>query len=237
MNKLSLCSAIVGALTCVAAVPANAIQVQIQSFSVASASNTDFHSNACGSCSEFYNAMATLSGGALISTGQDPAISEGAGTALNWWTLGSNGVTALGTTFTTLGVDQTMFVNGNDNQGGLFKTAILTTSFAVSSGTASINYGGDDDVFLVVNGVLISQVGGIHAFTMGASDVVGPGIYNVTLFYADRQITDARVVLNVDGAISAVPEPSTWAMMILGFFGVGFVAYRRRNAGTALRIA
>jgi hypothetical protein len=26
-----------------------------------------------------------------------------------------------------------------------------------------------------------------------------------------------------------VPEPSTWAMMILGFAGVGFMAYRRRN--------
>jgi hypothetical protein len=28
----------------------------------------------------------------------------------------------------------------------------------------------------------------------------------------------------------AVPEPSTWAMLILGFFGVGFMAYRRRNS-------
>ncbi|GGI33444.1 hypothetical protein GCM10010987_74420 [Bradyrhizobium guangdongense] len=28
---------------------------------------------------------------------------------------------------------------------------------------------------------------------------------------------------------AAVPEPSTWAMMILGFCGVGFMAYRRRN--------
>jgi len=27
---------------------------------------------------------------------------------------------------------------------------------------------------------------------------------------------------------AAVPEPSTWAMMILGFVGVGFVAYRRK---------
>jgi hypothetical protein len=27
---------------------------------------------------------------------------------------------------------------------------------------------------------------------------------------------------------SAVPEPSTWAMMILGFAGVGFMAYRRK---------
>jgi len=31
------------------------------------------------------------------------------------------------------------------------------------------------------------------------------------------------------GTQGAVPEPSTWAMMILGFAGVGFMAYRRRN--------
>jgi len=29
--------------------------------------------------------------------------------------------------------------------------------------------------------------------------------------------------------ISAVPEPSTWAMMILGFFSVGFMAHRRKS--------
>jgi hypothetical protein len=29
--------------------------------------------------------------------------------------------------------------------------------------------------------------------------------------------------------ISAVPEPSTWIMMILGFCGLGFLAYRRKN--------
>jgi hypothetical protein len=27
--------------------------------------------------------------------------------------------------------------------------------------------------------------------------------------------------------IAAIPEPSTWAMMILGFAGIGFMAYRR----------
>ena len=31
------------------------------------------------------------------------------------------------------------------------------------------------------------------------------------------------------GAISAVPEPSTWAMLLLGFAGVGFMAYRRKS--------
>jgi len=29
--------------------------------------------------------------------------------------------------------------------------------------------------------------------------------------------------------VAAVPEPSTWAMMILGFAGVGFMAYRHRS--------
>jgi hypothetical protein len=36
---------------------------------------------------------------------------------------------------------------------------------------------------------------------------------------------------------AAVPEPSTWAMMILGFCGLGFMAYRRRQNGLALTVA
>jgi hypothetical protein len=36
--------------------------------------------------------------------------------------------------------------------------------------------------------------------------------------------------------VAAVPEPSTWAMMILGFFGIGFMAYRRNQSGPALRL-
>jgi hypothetical protein len=37
--------------------------------------------------------------------------------------------------------------------------------------------------------------------------------------------------------IAAVPEPSTWAMMLIGFAGVGFMTYRRRNTATMLRVA
>jgi hypothetical protein len=36
---------------------------------------------------------------------------------------------------------------------------------------------------------------------------------------------------------AAVPEPSTWAMMILGFCGLGFMAYRRKQNGAALSVA
>jgi len=43
------------------------------------------------------------------------------------------------------------------------------------------------------------------------------------------QITISDVAL---GSTNAVPEPSTWAMMILGFVDLGFIAYRRRNEPT-----
>jgi hypothetical protein len=35
--------------------------------------------------------------------------------------------------------------------------------------------------------------------------------------------------------VAGVPEPATWAMMLLGFAGIGFMAYRRR--GEKFRIA
>jgi hypothetical protein len=35
------------------------------------------------------------------------------------------------------------------------------------------------------------------------------------------------------GAIS-VPEPSTWAMMILGFAGLGFAGYRRTRKAVSI---
>jgi hypothetical protein len=38
-------------------------------------------------------------------------------------------------------------------------------------------------------------------------------------------------------SVSAVPESSSWAMMILGFCGLGFMAYRRKQNGSALQTA
>jgi hypothetical protein len=54
--------------------------------------------------------------------------------------------------------------------------------------------------------------------------------------YDFYMFTDANWA-GIAAAISAVPEPSTWAMMILGFAGVGFMAYRRRNKSPALSLA
>jgi hypothetical protein len=43
-------------------------------------------------------------------------------------------------------------------------------------------------------------------------------------FLSDQQ---GNLLDNV--SVSSVPEPSTWAMMILGFCGLGFMAYRRKS--------
>jgi len=51
---------------------------------------------------------------------------------------------------------------------------------------------------------------------------------------------NSKITLNVAGATitQGVPEPSTWAMMVLGFLGVGFIAYRRKSStGSTLRLA
>lgn len=64
----------------------------------------------------------------------------------------------------------------------------------------------------------------------------GEQIVLVTLTSTFPMVRLEQIRLGGIGQVGAVPEPSTWAMIILGFAGVGFVAYRRKNQGTALRI-
>lgn len=53
------------------------------------------------------------------------------------------------------------------------------------------------------------------------------------IFATDRP----PVVFLESRVVTGVPEPSTWAMMILGFCGLSFLAHRRRNQQTALKNA
>ena len=41
------------------------------------------------------------------------------------------------------------------------------------------------------------------------------------------------IALLADVSLTAVPEPSTWALMVLGFAGLGFAAYRRTKGRSA----
>jgi hypothetical protein len=65
----------------------------------------------------------------------------------------------------------------------------------------------------------IDQVANFTLACSGCS--VGDTISNVSISFGTEGFS-------VPTTVAAIPEPSTWAMMILGFFGLGFVAYRRR---------
>ena len=63
----------------------------------------------------------------------------------------------------------------------------------------------------------------------------GTGPFSMTELYTIHSTGVGSALSTIN--ISAVPEASTWAMMILGFMGVGFMAYRRRDKGTGFRFA
>jgi hypothetical protein len=62
----------------------------------------------------------------------------------------------------------------------------------------------------------------------------GAGPYSVTEEYIITSTGSGDASSTI---VVSVPESSTWAMMILGFFGVGFMAYRRKNNPMMFRIA
>jgi hypothetical protein len=84
----------------------------------------------------------------------------------------------------------------------------------------------------LTGGQLQIDFGAVQHFTFagGSFDLQ---IKDVILQTNMLQPGDAEFLIGTFSAVTAVPEPSTWAMMILGFAGVGFMAYRRRNRGAA----
>ena len=71
-----------------------------------------------------------------------------------------------------------------------------------------------------------------NRFVIGGSllSISGP-FANEQLFaiFGPQAALAPAAVLTLETSVAAVPEPATWAMMILGFAGVGFVAYRRKS--------
>jgi hypothetical protein len=53
-------------------------------------------------------------------------------------------------------------------------------------------------------------------------------------FTYDFAAVPAATALGLDAAPQSVPEPSTWAMMLVGFAGLGFAGYRASRRGVAI---
>jgi PEP-CTERM motif len=102
------------------------------------------------------------------------------------------------------------------------------------AGQSPINFVGTPSAaFLYIN-----NAGGTIG---GLVDDIAPGTQSSEFFYgATPASTYTFYLTNSDGVtttISSVPEPSTWAMLILGFAGIGFMAYRRKNKPIMFRLA
>ena len=74
-------------------------------------------------------------------------------------------------------------------------------------------------------------------FTATTSSACGPDAENIgSFFYWDDIHPTERVqALWAKGFMSAVPEPSTWAMLLVGFGSMGFAGYRRGARALAAR--
>lgn len=77
----------------------------------------------------------------------------------------------------------------------------------------------------VETNIYAGGVADLSAFVDPIFTIASPNADQYQLFFSSGVTNDIA---------AAVPEPSTWAMMILGFAGVGVMAYRRRNQGAAL---
>lgn len=143
--------------------------------------------------------------------------------------------------------------NASNSNGDLFQnysgtsttiTNDVSQPFSFSSiGLASVyNNGTGGDVQFTFNHV----GGGVDTLTVTLTDgVFGLQTFafneaNLTSVVFTPVSTDGNWIqfdnVGVDGSVGAVPEPSTWAMMMLGFAGVGFMAYRRRTQTTTLAV-
>jgi hypothetical protein len=188
----------------------------------------------------------------VVATGSPTIIGQTGAHVLEWWspgTFGSTHVTAGTTTglsnpsITTSGspllFSNTSFFPPGGNDHSSFLTAEFTGSVTVGAGdTLKFTGSVDDNILIYVRTgtsgaytllpVSPTELSNQPSFNF-ASNALLAGTYQFEIFYADRSSTDASLVL--DATVTApVPEPSTWAMMILGFFGVGFLAYRKKTA-------
>lgn len=126
----------------------------------------------------------------------------------------------------------------NDLEGDTFKVRVDFTAPAGTSPdpvtfTALLDatiVSGPDSLLINFNNTPQSFAFNGGTFTLALQDVT---LRETTTLSASLLGSIVVGAAGAPAAEGAVPEPSTWAMMILGFAGVGFTAYRRARKGGA----
>jgi hypothetical protein len=107
-------------------------------------------------------------------------------------------------------------------QGGTIAQFNFNSPFTIEAGGPSVEYGGST----------VTSTGNIIFGAEGNGSLQFNGTF--TSISWTNPVAENWYGFTV--GVAAVPEPSTWAMMILGFLGVGFMAYRRKSI-PAFRLA
>jgi len=122
----------------------------------------------------------------------------------------------------------------------LTANTLYTLSFDIYAPQNGRNNPFDASLFATLNGSAISKVFSADSLTSGwvyystTFTSMAASAYNFALDFKGGGNTAADFVIdNVSVAddanlTTAIPEASTWAMMLLGFAGLGFSAFRRR---------
>ena len=120
----------------------------------------------------------------------------------------------------------------NDNKVTITAPNYITMTAFSSTGTQLGTFTTDLTDILVTeigNGVGGSGiVFGLDAAQAAALDAFGPGVV-LALSATFTNAQGGNDIIQAAQLTAAVPEPSTWAMLMLGFAGVGLVVYRRNR--------
>lgn len=155
--------------------------------------------------------------------------------------VGDNAVTYLHPSYVPDSSTSRWVSNSADGQPGNGTVTFQTTFNVAGSGPVAISgfWGVDNIGEIFLNGVDtgIGLPFGfpafeiLHAFSITSGFVTGLNTLDFVI-----QDTGPPLAFRVESLTSAVPELSTWAMMLLGFAGLGFAAYRRSQRVAALNI-
>jgi hypothetical protein len=130
----------------------------------------------------------------------------------------------------------------NNNDATLSQTFVTTAGQSLVLSFYLQGDGGTPSDFKVAfdNTLLqsLSPVPDTNGWVLYSFNVTSAASNTLTFSFNDQGSgNSSNIGLDSVSIAAAVPEPSTWAMMILGFFGVGFMAYRRKQHGPDFRLA
>jgi hypothetical protein len=116
---------------------------------------------------------------------------------------------------------------GNAPETFSLTTSPFTSPYNAGTYTPSFTYNGfysENGYYSFLTGFYLEN--GVIHYTY--SNIYETALYNST------GSGSASLLVSDSVLTTGVPEPTTWAMMILGFAGVGFMAYRRKSKPTLM---